>query len=36
MIEHVLDRARELGAANTVVVVGHLADELKQALQSHP
>jgi bifunctional UDP-N-acetylglucosamine pyrophosphorylase / glucosamine-1-phosphate N-acetyltransferase len=35
MIEHVLDRARDLGAASTVVVVGHLAGELKQALLSH-
>jgi bifunctional UDP-N-acetylglucosamine pyrophosphorylase / glucosamine-1-phosphate N-acetyltransferase len=34
MIEHVLDRARELRAATTVVVVGHRADELKQALLS--
>jgi bifunctional UDP-N-acetylglucosamine pyrophosphorylase/glucosamine-1-phosphate N-acetyltransferase len=35
MIEHVLDRARDLRAASTVVIVGHRADELKQALQSH-
>ena len=35
MIEHVLDRARDLRAATTVVVVGHRADELKQALLSH-
>jgi bifunctional UDP-N-acetylglucosamine pyrophosphorylase/glucosamine-1-phosphate N-acetyltransferase len=35
MIEHVLDRARELGALTTVVVVGHQASELRQALMSH-
>src|SRR5262245_32477127 len=35
MIEHVLDRARDLGATSTIVVVGHLADELKQALAPH-
>ena len=35
MIEHVLDRARELGATTTVVVVGHQANELKQALVTH-
>ena len=35
MIEHVLDRARDLRAATIHVVVGHRADELKQALQSH-
>jgi bifunctional UDP-N-acetylglucosamine pyrophosphorylase/glucosamine-1-phosphate N-acetyltransferase len=34
MIEYVLDRARELGATSTVVVVGHQASELKQALAS--
>jgi bifunctional UDP-N-acetylglucosamine pyrophosphorylase / glucosamine-1-phosphate N-acetyltransferase len=32
MIEHVIDRARELGASTTVLVVGHLANELKVAL----
>jgi bifunctional UDP-N-acetylglucosamine pyrophosphorylase / glucosamine-1-phosphate N-acetyltransferase len=36
MIEHVLDRARDLGSTNTLVVVGHLASELKQALMSRP
>ena len=35
MIEHVLDRARELGAATKVLVIGHLANELKHALLSH-
>jgi len=35
MVEHVLDRARDLRAATTVVVVGHRADELKQALLPH-
>src|SRR5262245_13798756 len=35
MIAHVLDRARELGATTTVVVLGHQASELKQALMSH-
>src|SRR5262245_22060124 len=34
MIERVLDRARELGAATTVVVVGHQADEVKRSLMS--
>jgi bifunctional UDP-N-acetylglucosamine pyrophosphorylase/glucosamine-1-phosphate N-acetyltransferase len=34
MIERVLDRARELGATSTVIVVGHQADEVKQALLS--
>src|SRR5262249_39713028 len=34
MIERVLDRARELGATSTTVVVGHLATELKVALSS--
>jgi bifunctional UDP-N-acetylglucosamine pyrophosphorylase / glucosamine-1-phosphate N-acetyltransferase len=34
MIEHVLDRARDLGAASTTVVIGHLAAELKDALSS--
>jgi len=36
MIEHVLDRARELGAATKVLVIGHLAAELERALMSHP
>jgi bifunctional UDP-N-acetylglucosamine pyrophosphorylase / glucosamine-1-phosphate N-acetyltransferase len=35
MIEHVLDRARELGATSTVVVIGHQASALKQAMASH-
>ncbi|HEV8236425.1 MAG TPA: bifunctional UDP-N-acetylglucosamine diphosphorylase/glucosamine-1-phosphate N-acetyltransferase GlmU, partial [Gemmatimonadaceae bacterium] len=35
MIEHVLDRARELGATSTVVVIGHQASDLKEALASH-
>jgi bifunctional UDP-N-acetylglucosamine pyrophosphorylase / glucosamine-1-phosphate N-acetyltransferase len=35
MIEHVLDRARDLGATSTVVIVGHLADKVKQALMPH-
>src|SRR5689334_8848412 len=34
MIEHVLDRARDLGATSTTVVIGHLASELKEALSS--
>jgi bifunctional UDP-N-acetylglucosamine pyrophosphorylase/glucosamine-1-phosphate N-acetyltransferase len=34
MIEHVLDRARDLGASTTVVVVGHQADALQRALVS--
>src|SRR5262245_31598133 len=36
MIEHVLDRARDLGSTTTLVVVGYLAGELKQALMPHP
>jgi bifunctional UDP-N-acetylglucosamine pyrophosphorylase/glucosamine-1-phosphate N-acetyltransferase len=35
MIEHVLDRARELSATSTTVVVGHQASALTQALSSH-
>src|SRR5262245_41822654 len=35
MIEYVLDRARSLGAATTVIVVGHQAEELKRSLMSH-
>src|SRR5690349_11739525 len=34
MIDHVLDRARDLGAASTTVVIGHLATELRDALSS--
>ena len=34
MIEHVLDRAHDLSAASTTVVIGHLANELKDALAS--
>ncbi len=35
MIEFVLDAAREAGAKQIIVVVGHKADEVKQALSHH-
>lgn len=35
MVEHVLDAARQAGARKIVIVVGHKADEVKQALQHH-
>lgn len=35
MVEHVLDAARQAGATKTVVVVGHKAEEVKQALSHH-
>lgn len=36
MVEHVLDAARQAGATKIVVVVGHKAEEVKQALSHHP
>lgn len=36
MVEYVLDAAREAGAAQLIVVVGHKADEVRAALQHHP
>ena len=35
LVDHVLDAAREAGAARCVVVVGHKADEVKAALSHH-
>lgn len=35
MIEHVLDAAREAGATRIIVVVGHKAAEVQQALSHH-
>ena len=35
MVEHVLDAAREAGVARMVVIVGHQADRLQEALADH-
>jgi len=35
MIEYVLDAAREAGAKRTIVVVGHMADVVRDALSHH-
>lgn len=36
MVEHVLDAARQAGATKLVVVVGHKAEEVEEALSHHP
>lgn len=36
MVEHVLNAARQAGATKLVVVVGHKADEVQNALSGHP
>lgn len=35
MVEHVLDAAREAGVARMIVIVGHQADRVQEALSSH-
>lgn len=36
MIEYVLDAARTAGARRLLVIIGHEADQVRQALKSHP
>lgn len=36
MVEHVLDAARQAGAQQCVLIVGHKADVVRAALQHHP
>lgn len=36
MVEHVLETARKAGASRLVVVVGHQAERVKEALRHHP
>ena len=35
MVEHVLDAAREAGVARMIVIVGHQADRVREALAAH-
>lgn len=35
MVEHVLDAARQAGATRLIVIVGHQADRVKEALSAH-